>query len=107
MKTITDYVNDLAAEHFGVDPGIDLIVWFRPAKPDESQEIRLLEVNRDALKGDLFPVAFRASDDLPFRLVIAELHPDEWRRVKDGTLPLPEDWQASERREIPRPPEGK
>jgi len=103
MDELESWVLELAEEHFELEPTLESIYWF-DGPPGEGQvEIRLVEVNRNAPKtGDVFVISFRPDDATPYRLQIAEVHPDEWRDIEEGRLELPEDWLAVPRRRILR-----
>lgn len=81
-------VSLLAQLHFEADRGIEQIIWI----PHE-KEIRLLEVNRTAIpSGSVLVFSFAPSDDLPFRMLIADITPTEWKQLQNGDIPLPEGW---------------
>jgi hypothetical protein len=85
-----EVATDLAREHREQDPDTYKIL-FRFDHDDE--EIQLVEVSRSVAKsGEAFPVRFNPQPDegLPFTTVIVLLHPDEWRALDRGDLPLPD-----------------
>ncbi len=95
----------LARAHFQVDPAIERI--FRLHAPeretDDSEPIRLLEVNRETTSQGIVPIPFgpHAGSGIYFPSVIIEIRPEEYEQVLEGTLGLPDGWQLGS--EIARP----
>lgn len=95
----------LAKAHFQVDPAIEKI--FRVNAPgretDNSEPIKLLEVNRDTTLQGIVPIPFgpHAASGIYFPSVIIEIRPEEYDRVVAGDLTLPDDWVLGS--EIARP----
>jgi len=83
-------VDTLAEWHAeGEDPVIQVYSFDDPDK----QEVRLLEVSEGFLtSGQVLPVTFRATAELPYMSTVILLSVEEHRRLKDGELELPEDW---------------
>jgi hypothetical protein len=85
---------ELAQEHFELEDELEQIIWL---KKGSAREIRLLEVNRDtAATGIVEVFGFAPSPDVPYPLRIAEITPDEWERVQNGEIPLPDSWSLEE-----------
>lgn len=85
---------DLAQEHFELEDDLEQIIWL---KKGPAREIRLLEVNRNtAATGMVEVFGFAPSADVPYPLRIAEITPDEWERVQNGEISLPDDWSLEE-----------
>lgn len=93
--TVTkEFVESLAQLHFEADDGIEQIIWVRSG---DEKEICLIEVNRTALPTESIQVfRFAPSEDVPFRIFIADVRPTEWERIQSGDIPLPEGWALEE-----------
>ena len=90
----------LAVEHGEIDHGIRSI--FRVLAPEPAEEIpsepvKLLEVNRNAIKGGIVPVYFRPDPltGIVFPTLIMEVTPSECDEIRCGLLPLPHSWALS------------
>jgi hypothetical protein len=84
-----------AREHLKTDPGI-VWVYFLPANADE-REIRFIEINK--LIGDrndeaLEPIDFGvdAGTDTAHRLLVLDVTPEQWDRIRSGQLAIPPNW---------------
>lgn len=87
-------VESLAELHFEADEEIEQIVWFRGG---ESEEIRLIEVNRTALPANSVQVfRFAPSKEVPFPMLIADVRPSEWEQIKSQDIALPEGWNLKD-----------
>ncbi|MFQ5632640.1 MAG: hypothetical protein ACE5I1_28055 [bacterium] len=83
-------VAELVQKHFELESDLEQIIWLRKVS---ANEIRLLEVNcNTAATGMVEAFGFAPSVDVPFPLRIAEITPEEWQRVQNGKIPLPESW---------------
>ncbi len=95
----------LAQSHYEVDPAIDQI--FRVVAPgreaNESEPIKLLEVNRDTSMSGILPIHFgpHASSGIFYPSVIIEVRPEEYEQIVRGQLALPDGWMLGD--EFPRP----
>ncbi|MBX9579986.1 MAG: hypothetical protein K2X87_06720 [Gemmataceae bacterium] len=94
-----------ATRHLGTDPFIREVVYL----PGETADnvIRLLEVNALSTAPDDAPVEpldFGADRDLPgeHRLLVADITPAQWERVKAGRLRLPDGWDFTRNQIIGR-----
>lgn len=62
---------------------------------ETGRDVQLLEVtSRTAPLGWVMVVPFAASKEFPFRTRIAQITPDEWKRVRSGEMSLPEGWEV-------------
>ena len=84
-----------AEEHIKTDPGIDSIYYLPENAPE--REIRLIEVNH--LIGELRDDAIEPIDfgvdrnmDTEHTLLVLDVTPDQWNRIKNTSLRLPKDW---------------
>ena len=84
-----------AKEHLKTDPGI-VSVHYLPTNASQ-REIRLIEVNQligDRNDDSLEPIDFgidRGTDNA-HQLVVLDVTPQQWERIKTEKLPLPNDW---------------
>lgn len=85
-----------ARQHLQTDPGI-VSVHYLPANSGE-REIRFIEVNQ--LIGDrtdeiLDPIEFGvdAGMESSHKLLVLDVTPDQWSRIRKQALPLPDGWE--------------
>lgn len=77
----------------------DLFIFAFP-DPDENI-VRLLEVSEDFLAtGEIRPMTFGRSAELPFRSATALATPQEWEQAQAGSLPLPHGWELKSKRRV-------
>jgi len=87
-------VASLVQEHFELEEDLEQIIWL---KKGPASEIRLLEINRNtAATGMVEVFGFAPSVDIPYPLRIAEITPEEWERVQNGEISLPESWSLDD-----------
>jgi len=87
-------VSSIVQEHFDLEENLEQIIWL---KKGPASEIRLLEVNRNtAATGMIEIFGFAPSAEVPYPLRIAEITPEEWERVQNGEISLPEVWSLEE-----------
>jgi len=90
-QQVEEVVRQLVQSHFEIENSIDEIVWLRDG---EDKEIRLIEINRNTLPtGSVEAFYFAPSKDVPFPVRIADITPQEWKRVRSGNIPLPPGWK--------------
>jgi hypothetical protein len=79
----------LIQDHFDTDPDLSAAHWFHP---DDAQTVRLVEVNPQGPRlRQLYVFSFHPTPpQVPFRLQIADVHPDDWADILTGVIPLPE-----------------
>ena len=96
--TYSEAVQTLAAWHRASPQPPERIFWF----PDpQSAEIRLIEVTSSvADAGELYPIRFGATAELPFATVVAEVTLDEWRAIEVGRMDLPNGWSLAGKQEV-------
>ena len=63
---------------------------------DESEPIKLLEINADTPAAGVVPVIFGSSDDVPYPSIVVEVTPEEFRKIEGGELDLPEGWKLGQ-----------
>jgi hypothetical protein len=95
MEKLTDtqigaLVRQLVRSHFDLEEGIERIIW---VKKDNTQDVRLIEVNRDTIPaGDFYAFYFAPSQDFPLPIRIGDVTPDEWEKIQRGEISLPPEW---------------
>ncbi len=97
-----DAAKRLSEWHFEVEPGIQKIFYIELA----GDRFALLEVNEHTPPtGSVEPFVFAPSDDIPYTTVVAEITPDELRRLHNDplALPLPKGWNLSTARVFDAP----
>jgi len=91
--------------HFTVEPELREV--YRIVMDNEaSQEepIRLLEVNAATVPtGSVEPFTFSATEEIPFRTVIAEITPEELEALRAHPETLPKGWNLSQAERFVRP----
>lgn len=86
-------LKELLKDHFESEPSLTHAHWFGPE--EGSDEVRLIEVNPEGpSSGRLFVMTFKATQNVPFKLHIAEVHPDVWMAIEEGKILLPQGWPA-------------
>jgi len=97
---ITKLVQGLARKHFQLEEGIDRFIWF---KNGEQDEIRLIEINRNGIpEGAVVPFYLEPTEEAPLPILIGDITPDEWQKVRQGIIPLPEGWSLENSETITR-----
>jgi hypothetical protein len=101
-----DAVRELAMRQYEIEDG--LVHIFRitdsgAAELGEDEPIKLLEVNANTPETGIMPLYFGPgpASGIPYPLVIIEVSPNEFEKIKSNELKLPEGWTVGE--EIPRP----
>lgn len=88
------YVKNLARDHFALEQNLNSVIWF---KDKSDKHIRIIEVNPDTFEtGKVMIFSFGKTSELPFPLHIAEVTPEEWEKVRDREIRLPEDWNIDD-----------
>ena len=93
--TYEDAIRTLAAWH-GEDqyPPVTIYSYDDP----EGKTVRLLEVSEGfPVSGEAWPIAFGASDDLPFRSEVIIVAPEDLERIDKGEIAMPADWRGQRR----------
>jgi len=100
MKSLESVAKELAQAHRAADPATTTIKRFSSPKYDE---IRLLEVSTDSpTTGEILPFHFDEDREggIDDPSVVILLSPEEWSWVENGTLTLPEGWDASSSQDL-------
>lgn len=83
-------IKQIAQLHFLMDDAIEEIVWFPNEKRKEPQ---LLEVNRMVLPtGHFYPFLIQASDEINIPLLVGDVTPLEWQKIREAAIELPDGW---------------
>jgi len=87
---IASAAEDLIQEHFDLEPSLEQVIWINTDKP---AEIRLLEINSDTIAtGMVQSFYFAPSREIPYAMKMAEITPEEWQKILQNEIPLPEGW---------------
>ncbi len=86
----------LAESHFRVDPGIVRIFRLvrRGQEDDQTEPIKLLEVNRETAMTGIQPIRFgpHPASGTCYPSIIVEVRPEEFELIVEGKLALPDGW---------------
>lgn len=106
----TTFDRDALAKHYAdvhleTDPGV-VSIHYLPENADE-REIRLLEVNKligDITDASLEPIDFGMDrgTDKRHQLLILDVTPDQWERIKSKELALPDGWVLDKMISLPK-----
>lgn len=93
-----DAVQDLARCH-ARELGNGVTIF---SMPDPSgKNVRLLEVTGRTVPSDpVIAIPFAPSKTFPFRSLIVQVTPAEWKRIRSGDMTLPEGWNLGELRKV-------
>ena len=84
----------LAKSHAEMEDSISMICRVRSGREDDKTEpIKLLEVNSATVASGVIPVTFGPDREVPYPLVIMDVTPAEFRRIKAKRLRLPRGWR--------------
>ncbi|HET6879169.1 MAG TPA: hypothetical protein VFI31_03375 [Pirellulales bacterium] len=104
---------ELAERHYAVEGGVTDIFILRDTEngvvePDgngaaQREPIRLLEVNENTVPTGIYPIQFAPAptSGIHFSSVIVEITPEEFKKIQNDELHLPNGWEIGER--IPNP----
>ena len=96
-KTKDQVALDLAESHAAVEPSIIKIVRIQGTQEgDESEPIKLLEVNSDTVADGIVPIIFGRSPGVPYPSDVIDITPEEFERVQAKELQLPEGWSIGD-----------
>ncbi|MCI0694508.1 hypothetical protein L0337_21175 [candidate division KSB1 bacterium] len=89
-RNLESVVEKLINEHFELDESLEKVIWIKSGK---TPAIRLLEINPETPPtGEVLSFYFPPSDEIPYALYMAEIKPEEWVKVLQNEIPLPEGW---------------
>lgn len=92
-----------ARQHLNTDPGIKEI-WYLPTDAG-AREIRLVEINELLADGNdlgMEPIDFGVDTgtESAHRLFVLDVTPEQWERIRSGTLSLPRVWKLEGARQF-------
>jgi hypothetical protein len=94
----------LGRQHLNFDNRLMQIIYLPTGAPED--EVRLLEVNTGLYPDPgtpLVPVEMTpAVIDLPFRILVLDVTPDEWKKIQSDPNLLPTGWNLNGRQIIQR-----
>jgi hypothetical protein len=94
----------LARQHLRFDSRLTQVVYLPTGAPED--EVRLLEVNTGLYPEPGSPIVpvetTPAVTDLPFRVWVADVTPDEWNQIQANPGLLPPGWSLEGRQTIRR-----
>lgn len=94
----------LARQHLRFDSRLTQVVYLPSGSPEG--EVRLLEVNTGLYPEPGSPIVpietTPAVTDLPFRVLVADVTPDEWSQIQANPGLLPHSWSLEGRQTIRR-----
>jgi hypothetical protein len=70
--------------------------------PDPNrQQVRLVEVSNDfPAYGPAVPIALGQSRTFPYSSSVALATEDDWKAIRDGRTPFPEDWNVGDAKQV-------
>lgn len=94
----SEIARKLAEAHRKVEPGISRIIRVVADQEDDAWEpIKLLEVNPETSPSGIVPIAFGPDPPgIPFPSVVIEVTEAEFRKIRAGSLLLPEGWRLGD-----------
>lgn len=97
---------ELAERHYVVEEGVTEIIRLVDSAEAEvvpGSPIKLLEVNENTVPSGIMPIQFgpSPSSGLHYPAVIVEVTPEEYQKIRNDELKLPNGWKLGER--FPRP----
>lgn len=112
MPTKDEEAMALAQKHYELEAGLTQI--FRitgTAEPElrPVEPIKLLEVNENTVPSGIMPIQFRPSpaSGLYYPSIILEVTPDEFQRIQNQELKLPNGWKVGDLIPKPSPEKGR
>jgi len=93
-QPLAEMVRRMAREHFDLEEGIERVVWFKNGAPNE---IHVIEVNRNTIpEGAVLTFYLRPTNEIHFPVILGDLTPEEWEKVKQGLISLPAGWSLDD-----------
>jgi hypothetical protein len=105
VATKSEVIRWLVDHHFRIEEGLQRIYIIRGPRFDDPQDpIKLLEVNANTVPtGSVEAFSFSPTKDVPFVTEIAEITPEEFRRLEQHELALPAGWSLEDAEHKQRP----
>lgn len=94
-----------AKRHLKTDPGV-VAIYYLPAQAP-AREIRFIEVNNMIIPRDENPVeaidfGVDSGSATEHKLLVADVTPSQWKKIRENKLRLPEGWSLSDLKEFSR-----
>jgi hypothetical protein len=87
----------LADAHRRIEPTISRIIRLIAEQEQETEPIKLLEVNPETSPAGVLPIVFGAAPpQVPFPSVIVEVTEEEFEDIRAGRLSLPQGWRLGD-----------
>jgi hypothetical protein len=107
MLAKDEEARELARKHYQVESGmtqIFRIIGSADVEVTPTEPIKLLEVNENTVPSGIMPIQFGPSpaSGLHYSSIILEVTPDEFQRIQNDELKLPNGWKVGD--PIPRTP---
>jgi hypothetical protein len=94
----------LGNQHLRFDKRLSMVIYLPAQAPDD--QVRLLEVNTGLYPDPGTPLtpiqATPAVTDLPFRVWVLDVTPEEWTEIQANPQMLPDGWSLQDRMTIQR-----
>jgi hypothetical protein len=116
MPNRDEEAKELARRHYAVEIGLKDIFVLRDTAvativrggetaAGNDETIKLLEVNENTVPSGVVPIEFgpAPASGIHFSSVIVEVTPEEFQRIRNQELPLPNGWEIGEHVEKPQP----
>lgn len=92
-KSKDQVARELAEGHAEIEPSISKVIRIcGDDEGDDSEPIKLLQVNSETIPEGIIPIGFGPNEEVPFPLDIVEVTPEEFERILSKELPLPKGW---------------
>lgn len=115
MPNRDEEAKELARRHYAIEVGMKDIFMLREVASaaaahggtpvaQNGDTIKLLEVNENTIPLGVVPIQFGPAPDsgIHFSSVIVEVTPEEFERIRNRVLALPNGWEIGERIEMPQ-----
>ena len=92
-----EYARWLAMQHLQQEDYIERIQRIRPQQQRDAEDlVILLEVNPETFPAGVMPIYFGTDEHIHYPTVLIELTPDEFEKLQQQELQLPEGWELGE-----------
>ena len=100
----TEVVESLIEWHFEIEPDLQQVLWIGSTGDSIDDGIKLLEVNAATVPSERVEAfAFSPAGDIPFRVVVAEITPEELEQLHREPERLPTGWDLDSAVRYQRP----
>jgi len=85
----------LADAHFEIEPSVTRVIRYTSdCEASADEPIKLVEINDDTVPAGILPVFFGPSGAYPYPSAIIEVTSDEYQRIQQEELVLPDGWES-------------